>query len=315
MFADNLKYLRKKFGYDQQKFGEMVGRGISTISEWESGKYTPKAKILTKITEIFNVSLDELLNSNLSQKDIGENTIKSTFGTILKTLRTEKRLTQKDLSSLTGFGQNTISQHENGSRSMGEQDIETYSKALGINPKKFLSIFVNRNDNEIDEETNSVINIMNKLTPSRRSVVKDCAIQQLNEQNKVINIANYKTTEIAVYGAVSAGRGEYLGTTNPEIVTIEGTAPEHDYAVRVNGDSMEPLFQNGQFIFVRKVDGDDEVRSNQIVVATFNGDAYVKKFIADPINNKCKLVSLNPEYADIEIHEYDEFDIIGIVVL
>lgn len=259
MFANNLKYLRKKFGYDQQKFGEMVGRGISTISEWESGKYTPKAKILTKITEIFNVSLDELLNSNLS---IGH--------------------TESNIRTTQPAGSNDHSK-------------DKYSES-----------------NLTIEET---LNIMNKLTPSRRSVVKDCAIQQLNEQNKVINIANYKTTEIAVYGAVSAGRGEYLGTTNPEIVTIEGTAPEHDYAVRVNGDSMEPLFQNGQFIFVRKVDGDDEVRSNQIVVATFNGDAYVKKFIADPINNKCKLVSLNPEYADIEIHEYDEFDIIGIVVL
>lgn len=235
MFSTNLKYLRRKFGYDQQQFGEFVNRGISTISEWENGKYTPKAKVLTKITEIFNVSLDELLNSNLS---------------------------------------------------------------------------IESNENKID-----FFPIYNSLSNMRKQKVYEFATQQLAEQNNVINIADYKTTEIAVYGAVSAGRGEYLGTTNPEMVTIEGTAPEHDYAVRVNGDSMEPLFQNGQFIFVRKVDGDDEVRSNQIVVATFNGDAYVKKFIADPINNKCKLVSLNPEYADIEIHEYDEFDIIGIVVL
>lgn len=236
MFSKNLKYLRKKFGYDQQMFSTLVGRGVSTISEWESGKYTPKAKILTKITEIFNVSLDELLNSDLS-------TVESN-----------------------------------------------------------------------NDETN-ILPIYNALSNIRKKKVYDFANQELAEQNNVINIANYKTTEIAVYGAVSAGRGEYLCTTNPEMVTIEGTAPEHDYAVRVNGDSMEPLFQNGQFIFVKKVEGDDEVRSNQIVIATFNGDAYVKKFVADPINNKCKLVSLNPEYADIEINEYDEFNIIGIVVL
>lgn len=175
----------------------------------------------------------------------------STFGSTLKTLRIKNKFTQKELSSLTGFGQNTISQHERGTRNMREQDIEIYSKALGINTKKFLSVFINSNEtlknrrlelkltledvgkivgvgkstiskwengdiknmgkdnivayskalrispitildpnNELFDKTiEETSNIMNKLIPSRRSVVKEYAIQQLNNQNNSINIA------------------------------------------------------------------------------------------------------------------------------
>lgn len=50
----------------------------------------------------------------------------------LKDIRLSKKLTQKQLSLLTGFSQNTISNHENGNRSLSENDIQKYMKALDI---------------------------------------------------------------------------------------------------------------------------------------------------------------------------------------
>lgn len=70
MFADNLKYLRTKYGMDQNNLAEKLGRkSTSTISEWEKGKYTPKAGVLADIAHIFNVQLDELMNVNLEERD------------------------------------------------------------------------------------------------------------------------------------------------------------------------------------------------------------------------------------------------------
>lgn len=68
MFAQNLKYLRKKFDMDQETLASKLGRkSTSTISEWESGKYTPKAGVLSDIAKIFGVSLEDLMSTDLSE--------------------------------------------------------------------------------------------------------------------------------------------------------------------------------------------------------------------------------------------------------
>lgn len=77
MFSTNLKYLRKLHGLDQQSFAKKINRSVSTVSEWESGKYTPKAGILADIANMFNVKLDDMMNKDLSiiKEDIFDNTI------------------------------------------------------------------------------------------------------------------------------------------------------------------------------------------------------------------------------------------------
>lgn len=81
MFAKNLKYLRAKRGYDQQTFAGMIHRSVSTISEWESGKYTPKAGILADIANIFGVKLDDMMNIDLS-KNTNSKVIDQTVSTM-----------------------------------------------------------------------------------------------------------------------------------------------------------------------------------------------------------------------------------------
>ena len=89
MFAKNLKYLRAKRGYDQQTFAEMIHRSVSTVSEWESGKYTPKAGILADIANMFGVKLDDMMNKDLSKSKCENkriyNSIKQHFVHILCT--------------------------------------------------------------------------------------------------------------------------------------------------------------------------------------------------------------------------------------
>ncbi|WP_072539602.1 XRE family transcriptional regulator [Lactiplantibacillus plantarum] len=77
MFSTNLKYLRKLHGLDQQSFAKKIDRSVSTVSEWESGKYTPKAGILADIANMFNVKLDDMMSKDLSviKEDIFDNTI------------------------------------------------------------------------------------------------------------------------------------------------------------------------------------------------------------------------------------------------
>ena len=67
-FASNLKFLRQKNGLEQLDLATRLGRkSSSSISEWENGKYTPKAGVLNDIAKIFNVSLSSLMTTDLSK--------------------------------------------------------------------------------------------------------------------------------------------------------------------------------------------------------------------------------------------------------
>ena len=72
-FSSNLRFLRQKEGLDQVDLAKKLGRKSSaSISEWEKGKYTPKASVLTEIATIFNVNLSELLMVDLANAEINK---------------------------------------------------------------------------------------------------------------------------------------------------------------------------------------------------------------------------------------------------
>lgn len=70
MFSQNLKYLRKKYDMEQIDLAHKLGRkSASSVSEWEKGKYTPKMTTLKEISEIFNVSINDMMTKDLSNPE------------------------------------------------------------------------------------------------------------------------------------------------------------------------------------------------------------------------------------------------------
>lgn len=64
MLSDNIKNLRIKKGITQEELGNMLNKTKNNISQYETGKRTPDADTLLKLSEIFNVSIDMLLGNN-----------------------------------------------------------------------------------------------------------------------------------------------------------------------------------------------------------------------------------------------------------
>lgn len=69
MFAKNLKYLRNKRDMTQQELGLMLNKSESSISEWEKGKYEPRSSAISKVASIFGVSIEDLMEKDLSLKE------------------------------------------------------------------------------------------------------------------------------------------------------------------------------------------------------------------------------------------------------
>lgn len=230
------------------------------------------------------------------------------LGKTIKKIRISRGLTQVQLSKLTGLRQNTISNHENGNRSLDEVDINIYAQALGVSPKELFETY--------QDDTNNITTIYNQLNSDRKEKVYNFATEQLNKQNKVANINDYIEEEtdwyeVKFYGSVSAGTGLYLDDEQVETINFSSNMVPNgtDFCLKVNGDSMDPTFHDGDYVFIKR---ETDFRNGSIGVVIVNGDAYLKKIYIT--EDSIKLVSLNKKYKDITVTQDDNLKYVGTVV-
>ncbi len=62
MINKTILSLRKKSGYSQEILAEMIGVSRQTLSKWELGESLPDIVSSNRLAEIFDISLDELVN-------------------------------------------------------------------------------------------------------------------------------------------------------------------------------------------------------------------------------------------------------------
>lgn len=219
---------------------------------------------------------------------------------ILKEKRLEKNMTLEQVGNLIGVGKSTVRKWENGMiENMGRDKIILLSRALNISPLDILEM-------NTDDGKEDIKDIYLRLNKENQAIVYDFAKSKLDEQNTISdNVVPFPTT-LNIDAVVSAGTGEWQDDNFKEEIEYDGQIPPHDYVVRVNGDSMLPLFEDNQILFVRKT---SDVRDGQIIVCMLNNETYIKKIMGN------RLISLNKKYKDILINEYDDFKVIGVVVL
>ncbi|MCG2251581.1 XRE family transcriptional regulator [Staphylococcus epidermidis] len=182
-------------------------------------------------------------------------------------------------------------------------------KGLNIKPENLM---------EVDDTlvSNSLTTLL-QLTAPRQHNVLDFANHQLELQNSttdnVIDLDTYRndnTTSTNVNGYVSAGTGEQIFDEPIFKVNVKGYIPPHDIALQVNGNSMEPVFNDKEVIFVEK---SNDIKNGQIGVFIINGEAYVKKVHVE--ENRLTLISLNKDYRDLHFYENEGVRLVGKVIL
>jgi transcriptional regulator with XRE-family HTH domain len=67
--SENIKYLRTLKGWTQKQLGKTVGASLARISNYEKGISDPSIELLNHFSEIFNVTIDELINKDLSRSN------------------------------------------------------------------------------------------------------------------------------------------------------------------------------------------------------------------------------------------------------
>jgi len=65
---NNIKFLRKKNGFTQETFAEALGINRPSVGAYEEGRADPRLTTLSKIADLFHVSVDELINEDLTNE-------------------------------------------------------------------------------------------------------------------------------------------------------------------------------------------------------------------------------------------------------
>lgn len=105
----------------------------------------------------------------------------------------------------------------------------------------------------------------------------------------------------------SAGTGFSLDGDCWEEMSVPDTpdARRADFALSIVGDSMEPIYFDGDIILVKE---QDYIDVGEIGIFTVNDSGYIKK------KGQWSLISLNSKYKDIKPNEYDNVKCWGKVI-
>lgn len=239
------------------------------------------------------------------------------FGQMIDYFRREKGLTMEELGNELGKAKSSISRWISGERYPKIEEIEEI--AIYFNTDVETLIFGGQHSTStltLITETSA------KLNEDRQLNVLDYAEDQLNEQNRIVNIDEineelypYEVTEKLAAASDLPNGFNYDADNNRKFTLYSDklTTKQYDIASQVTGDSMEPLYHDGDVVLIQK--GYDNI-NGAIYAVDYDGKTYLKKVFLE--DNKFRLVSINDKYddiiIDIPVDEEIYFNIVGKVV-
>lgn len=235
-----------------------------------------------------------------------------TFGEKLKAARMQAGLKQTELAKQLGTTGNTVSNWEN---NVSKPDLDMLSYICGVlhvTASYFLQATLPEDGVSIPE-LNMVKKYRSLDSIGREHVnnVLDWETQRVDALKKALEekpqqpapLIELEQTAHARYAIpyyrrlASAGSGEYLFDNIPtETIEIPANSllEKADFAIGVNGNSMEPTYCDGDKVYVRLA---DEIPMGRIGIFVRRNECFIKELGMD------RLISHNKEHSDIPATE------------
>lgn len=209
--------------------------------------------------------------------------------------------TRYDICNDLNFPYTTFTEWYKGNIYPRIDKIEMLANYFGI--KKSDLIEERKKENtKIEEPNQYVLDLYNSLTPENQmnTVSYMRALKLVNKPNK---------PRVQILGQTAAGKPiEYGDSYAQDIDDISNIPDNADYALVVNGDSMEPDIKNGQLIYVKEC---PDVENGTIAIVEVDGAVTCKKVYK--WKKHIELQSLNTAYEPIIITA-GNFRILGKVI-
>lgn len=224
----------------------------------------------------------------------------------------KKGMSMSELARRVGIAKSTMSRYFNKTREFPLNKADDFARIFNITPEFLLGI------QKENKEKPEILTIYNQLEEPRQEKVLDFANAQLDEQesSKVASIFEKVSNEDYIIdyveGLVAAGHGTFQeDNLHMEVRLRANDVPdEYDTIAKVAGDSMEPLIEDNDLLFIRVA---SQIDVNSIGIFQVNGKNFVKKLKRD-YDGSWYLQSLNSGYEEIHLSENDDIRTIGEVV-
>lgn len=107
MIGDKIKYLRTEKRLSQEKLGKLLGVSQQAVGKWEKNDAEPDTSALKKLSEIFEVSIDYILD-NTTVSSNNDNTSNVAIPNNLKDTPIAfsgklEQLTQEDMEDVSNY--------------------------------------------------------------------------------------------------------------------------------------------------------------------------------------------------------------------
>jgi phage repressor protein C with HTH and peptisase S24 domain len=218
------------------------------------------------------------------------------IGKKMQELRKAKKMSTTDVADAIGIKPRTYLSYETEEREPNLSVINaiadyydvTVDYLLGreCNPKR-----LNQRDEELEK---NLLEVYRSLPENVRkdilNGIKDTVLSMYSAQPQCISIQY-------IDAAASAGLGELLSDYEDAETVLVPLTPESrkaDFVLRVHGDSMEPMYSDGDHVLVKQQDAIDV---GEIGIFAQGGEGYIKEL------GEGVLIPLNKKYPEIPLDD------------
>lgn len=183
-----------------------------------------------------------------------------------------------------------------------------FAQAIGVNQKLLSNMFI-RGTEPSSKTISSILNTFKNV--SAEWLLRGEGDMIISEKG-----SNYKV-EVKPRIPMSAAAGAVGGFADSvklydcEQIPVINAFPAYDYTMIVKGDSMEPKFEGGDEIAIKKVT--DYIEWGKVYVLDTRDGAVIKRLY--DAQEKYRCVSYNKEYCDFEVNKADVFGVYRVVGL
>ena len=204
--------------------------------------------------------------------------------------RLQMELEQKQLAALIGVSKNSIGNWETGRSRPDISMIPEICRVFHISPAALLGIEEERPD--FNSEEQRLVERYRGLTPGHKYTVRTL-VDSLHE----VQAAERRRPQlypIPFYEKpLAAGIGdptEYEGKSHTIYLHDAPELRQADCLYKVNGDSMEPDFYDGDLVFVERITDTLRLKPGEIGAFIVGNELYIKQYERDGLH------SLNDDY-------------------
>lgn len=229
------------------------------------------------------------------------------FGNRLKQARENKGYNQKQFADRLGVTPTRLNYWEKDKREPDVAIIKQIAQSLDVSSDWLIGNNIISSEIELTAAEKQHIKKYRTLDEYGKKAVDDLLENEYARCTEVIDEPKVITLPMAELKA-SAGTGQWLGDDEYTTWVDVLDAPEARRAnvvIEVSGDSMLPKYHDGDKVLVKL---QPTVEQNEIGIFIVDNCGYIKKLGVN------ELISVNKEYDNIPLNEYNDVTCVGKVV-